>query len=193
MSALRLKPSLDKQEAEALASAHLLNEPITVTLSSGQAVEIWSLPLKRMFLIAHQREVFRATLAQHQAFLKFIEQGGEEKVWEKGKRLAFWGRQWVRELDRLCRMILTASAARRQGSRWARWREGRRIGKLLRRATWGDCLRIVEQHRRLHDIERIAEALFGPPDPKEEKKTPGPPGGASSPPPSGSGGSISPR
>ncbi len=165
---------MTQEDATTKALSHLLDEPAELTLSGGDTVQIWSVTPRVTFRIAAQRERLRWALQQYRAFVA-ASSDPAFRAWEKNRRLAFWNRRWLVELERTCEMMLTACLKGRAKGRfrWVRvWKERRRIRGILRSASWQDWMKIVEQYQKFHDVEAIAEVIFGPaPADEVEKKT----------------------
>ena len=182
-------PTEPDNQAIDLAMKHIFDEPVGVELSNGETVEVWSVTPRVMFEIAEQIERLRFALQQYQAFEKAAEDPAN-RVWEHGRRLPFWSKRWLDALEICCELILTKAVINKIKSPfrfWKRFQVHRQVNRTLGRASCNDWVKIVGKYREMHDVERLAEAIFGPPKtPSEEKKTSPPSGLPSLPRPSGS-------
>ena len=176
-----------------IASAHLSNAPITVTLSTGVSIDVFPTSLSVLSDVTAQEDVALFAHNQYRVFQK-IARDPDERMWEKHRRAAYFSDRYIREIRRLCEMIALSTHPPPSGffGWWRAFWVARRTRRALRRGTHRDWTAVIVAWRQLNDVDAVLSEIFGekytpllrdrtdPPSPTPDSKRPTSPTAAAS-------------
>jgi len=165
---------MNEQGANSHALAHTFGQGVTVVLSNGNILELDSVPLRTVFQVADKKEVFRWRMEQYLSF-RTAASNPDEKIWEFGRRIPYWNKQWIDALYDYCLFLLTESTTRNRAGRWYRLRRWWRkwtAKRMLSQLSVQDMVNITKTYTEFHDLNEIVSGVFGKDEDGTEEPAP---------------------